>query len=99
MNKCWGKNPKNNLPIPDGKKVEYDYNLANQLISVTDWLGNKTEYQYDKHGRLSKQIYPNGVVLTREYDKGGRLTSQKETIGSTRIIRSIDMSMIRQEIL
>ncbi len=65
--------------------MEYDYNLANQLISVTDWLGNKTEYQYDKHGRLSKQIYPNGVVLTREYDKGGRLTSQKETIGSTRI--------------
>jgi YD repeat-containing protein len=53
--------------------VDYEYNAANQLTSVTDWLTNETTYAYDDAGRLTTTTYPNGVTDTRTYDDADRL--------------------------
>jgi YD repeat-containing protein len=55
--------------------VTYEYDRANRLIKVTDWLSNATEYTFDSADNLIKTAYPNGYIITYEYDNGGRLKS------------------------
>jgi YD repeat-containing protein len=61
------------LTYPDGKVVGYEYDKANRLIKVTDWLSNITIYQYDTIGNLFKIIYPNGSTINYRYDNANRL--------------------------
>lgn len=41
------------ITLPDGIQLSYQYDNAEQLISVTDNLGNQVRYQYDENGNRS----------------------------------------------
>jgi len=55
--------------------VHYDYDNADRLIRVTDWLDSITTYTYDLAGSLVRTTLPDGSVTTYGYDNGSRLTS------------------------
>ena len=63
------------LTYPGNKAVRYEYDKADRLIKVTDWLNNETRYEYTPAGDLFKTYYPNGTTVTYGYDNAHRLTS------------------------
>jgi RHS repeat-associated protein len=63
------------LTYPGNKLVTYEYDKANRLTKVTDWLNNVTQYEYDAVGNLKRTIYPNGTTITYQYDIANRLTT------------------------
>jgi RHS repeat-associated protein len=71
------------LIYPDGKQVHYEYNSANQLITVTDWAERETLYTYDPNGRLISTERPNGTQMTRVYNEAGQLKQQKDVVVAT----------------
>uniref|UniRef100_UPI003D13F37E RHS repeat-associated core domain-containing protein n=1 Tax=Sulfurimonas sp. TaxID=2022749 RepID=UPI003D13F37E len=40
--------------------LKYTYDKENNLIAITDPLGNTTQYIYDRYNRVVKQLLPNG---------------------------------------
>jgi len=66
-----------------GQVVNYGYDPANRLTSVTDWQNLATTYGYDAAGRLASIAYPNGVAPSYGYDTAGRLASVGDTKGTT----------------
>jgi RHS repeat-associated protein len=71
------------LTYPDGKQVHYEYNNANQLITVIDWAGRETHYGYDPNARLISTLRPNGTQMTRLYNEAGQLKQQKDIVVAT----------------
>ena len=67
--------------------VSYQYNSANQMTQMTDWLGsgNTTSYTYDNDGNLTKTTYPSGTTTSASetYDNSDALTDTSYKIGST----------------
>jgi RHS repeat-associated protein len=67
--------------------VSYQYNSANQMTQMTDWLGsgNTTSYTYDNDGNLTKTTYPSGTTTSanESYDYADSLTDTSYKIGST----------------
>jgi RHS repeat-associated protein len=61
----------------------YDYNVQDQLTSVTDPNGNVTSYELDDFGRLSRQISPVTGTTTYSYDAAGNLTSTTDANGAS----------------
>lgn len=53
--------------------TSYGYDLAGNLISVTDPNGNVTAYAYDDFGRMLSQTSPVTGVTSYEYDPAGNL--------------------------
>ncbi len=81
------------LTYPDSKQVHYEYDAADQLITVTDWANRVTRYDYDKNGRLISIVRPNGTQQTRVYDLAGQLLQQKEVVIKTgEVISQVDFS-------
>ncbi|MCA9915243.1 MAG: RHS repeat protein, partial [Anaerolineae bacterium] len=68
----------------------YQYNGLNQVIAVTDALGNITRYTYDEAGNLLLQAFEDGTQESYEYDslnnltrktsRGGLITSYETTL-------------------
>lgn len=63
---------------PDGSYLNYSYNAAHQLISVTDALGNHIDYTLDLNGNITAEsVYDtNGKLrrsLSHSYDSVNRL--------------------------
>ncbi|MEX2236506.1 MAG: RHS repeat-associated core domain-containing protein [Dehalococcoidia bacterium] len=65
--------PKIDGCYPDNKTVDYSYDPAGNLTSVTDWLSKVTEYTYDEVGRLTQTELPNDAKTTYTYDGAGWL--------------------------
>lgn len=68
------------LLYPDGRTVNYQYNAANRLESVSSMGIGSTEYEYDAAGRLKFVGRPNGVNSAYEYYDNGWL---QEIVHST----------------
>jgi RHS repeat-associated protein len=60
----------------DGYILNYSYDNAGRLSSITDGAGNQVvSYAYDAVGRLSLETKGNGTYTTYEYDAAGQLLS------------------------
>lgn len=65
---------------PDGGKVQYTYDAAGRISSVTDRGGAiTTYYAYDALGRPTRVSHPNGTGSTYAYDPIGRVTRTATT--------------------
>ncbi|MFQ9456533.1 MAG: DUF6531 domain-containing protein [Agathobacter rectalis] len=59
---------------PNGKRVQYSYNNAMQLISLN--IGNDVvNYEYDSNGRLIGKALPGGCYTGYKYDANGQLNT------------------------
>jgi RHS repeat-associated protein len=55
----------------------YAYDLANDLISLTDENGNTTKWGYDQYGRVTNKVNATETtILTYAYDADNRLTNR-----------------------
>ncbi|MGA2037590.1 MAG: IPT/TIG domain-containing protein, partial [Acidimicrobiales bacterium] len=65
--------------------VTYQYDGANQVVQMTDWLGNSTGFGYDSDGNLINIAYPSGTSasVSDSYDAADALTDTSLTTGST----------------
>jgi len=60
----------------DGVAVDYTWDAAGRLASVTDRTGGgTTSYHYDAAGHLAGYAYPNGIASTLTYDSLNRLSN------------------------
>ncbi|MFT3727124.1 MAG: LysM peptidoglycan-binding domain-containing protein [Terricaulis sp.] len=57
-----------------GQTLQYTYDSAGRLLTVTDALGKVTAYAYDANGNVATITDPNGVVTTKSYDANNNLT-------------------------
>jgi len=64
------------------KVVQYVYDAAGQLTTVTDWNNRKTSYTYDRSGSLAETSLPDGSQVSRTYDAASRLTGLQDTAPS-----------------
>jgi RHS repeat-associated protein len=57
--------------------VSYQYNAANQMTSLSDWLmpQNTTNFHYDNDANLTSEALPNGDTSTQGFDNADLLTS------------------------
>jgi RHS repeat-associated protein len=53
--------------------VNYTYDAANRMASVSDWLNRTTTYTYDNVGNLTGQANPNNTSVSQTYDAANRL--------------------------
>ncbi|MGV8913616.1 MAG: hypothetical protein ACOH14_13475 [Rhodoglobus sp.] len=70
------------VAYPDGVKVAYTYDAAQNPILMTDSLG-ATGWAYDSAGRVTRQTDPNGARLGYEYDTAGQLSALTVPSGAT----------------
>ncbi|MFA6424700.1 MAG: SUMF1/EgtB/PvdO family nonheme iron enzyme [Phycisphaerae bacterium] len=56
------------------RTVTYQYDTANRLKKITDWLSHNWTYTVDGAGRVKQLTNPNGVKENRTYDNAGRLS-------------------------
>lgn len=69
------------LTYPDGEVVEYGYDPAGRLYSVSGWVD---AYSYDSEGRVSDVRYANGTHAVLRYDPDrGQIASEQVQRGST----------------
>ncbi len=66
------------MTLPDGTFIDYGYDDAHRLLSITDALGNRMEFELDRAGRKLRErsFDPNNNlrrILARQYDLVGRL--------------------------
>ncbi|MCP4360175.1 MAG: RHS repeat-associated core domain-containing protein, partial [Chloroflexi bacterium] len=62
-----------NLTYPNGKVVTSTYDLANRLLTVSDWNGRVTTYSYDAANRQTGILYPNNIQATYTYDNADQM--------------------------
>jgi RHS repeat-associated protein len=67
------------LTLPDGKTVSYQYNTRRQLTNMIDWAGQSTRYGYDGLGRLGAAFRPNGLLSQYSYDAASRLLTLRHS--------------------
>jgi RHS repeat-associated protein len=59
--------------------VNYTYDAAGRLMTVTDWANRETEFYYDSNSRLWRIDYPNGTKREYFYDSAGRVEQMVDT--------------------
>ena len=69
---------------PDGEHdtIEYGYDNAGRLTSVTDAMGNRWRYEYDLRGRRTQIIDPDSGTSTSTYDDAGQLQTSTDGRGT-----------------
>ncbi len=83
--------------VSDGARgYTLGYNGSDQLISITDSIGNTTQYVYTAGGNIEKKVHPEGnSPYSQTYDEAaypwGCATSQTDAYGNT-ITISLDSS-------
>ncbi len=60
-----------------GLTWRYGYDLAGQLVAVTDANGAGTEYSYDPAGQLTRRVNAVGQLVAYGYDELGNLTTRE----------------------
>ena len=61
------------IDYPNHTKIEYTYNLDNQISTVKENNQIIATYEHDKFLNEFKLVRPNGLVTNKEYDKLGRI--------------------------
>ncbi|MFO1433224.1 MAG: RHS repeat-associated core domain-containing protein [Candidatus Competibacteraceae bacterium] len=59
----------------DQRRLDFTYNGAGYLDTVTDPLGRTLRYEYDAAGRVTREILPDKREIRYSYDPKGSLTS------------------------
>jgi RHS repeat-associated protein len=53
--------------------TQYGYDLAGNIDTVTDPIGNTVRYAFDRHNRITEIIHPDGSTQQFGYDSHGNL--------------------------
>ena len=61
--------------IGTGRTISYEYDLAGNVLTMTDWNGTTT-YSYDNIYQLTSQTLPNNQTITYSYDPAGNRITQ-----------------------
>jgi RHS repeat-associated protein len=64
-----------------GLSITYSYNVAGNLISMSDATG-MTDYDYDDLNRLAQVAYPNGLIVSYSYDEVGNIAEIATPFGT-----------------
>jgi YD repeat-containing protein len=64
------------LPVGASRKVSMAYDLAGQVTTRTDALGQAERFVYDAAGNITRHTNRNGAIWTYEYDLAGRRTAE-----------------------
>ena len=65
-------------------KTKYDYDKNGNLISETDWLGNKISYVYDSLNRvIEKKDQYNKTIEKLEYNDNGTQSKSTDALGNS----------------
>ncbi|PIQ63538.1 MAG: hypothetical protein COV99_02215 [Bacteroidetes bacterium CG12_big_fil_rev_8_21_14_0_65_60_17] len=72
--------------------VDYAYDPAGRLMTVTDWAGRETSFTYDAAGRLDAISGPNGLTTRHEYTSGGQLKRLTHFRGSTETVAGVTLT-------
>lgn len=79
--------------------IDYKYDQKNNLLSVTDPMGNKSAYEYDANSNLTKSTDPSGNVAVSTYDPVLNLmTTAKDPKGNTTTYKYDAYGHVVQEI-
>jgi RHS repeat-associated protein len=78
-----------------GKTINYSYDAAGHLATLTDWAANTITLTNDANGDPITVAYANGVTTATTYDDAGRIASVTSTkdatvLASTRYQRDND---------
>ena len=73
------------------------YDLAGNVVSQTDGLGNTTRYTYDEQSHQTSVTDANGDTTRFVYDPLGRLTSVVDPLGNETSYRYDDLDRLTQE--
>jgi YD repeat-containing protein len=65
------------ITYPNGKTVNREFDDAERLASVTDWLGHTTSFAYDPDSNLKSTTFPEGTANVDEYgyDRADRMSA------------------------
>lgn len=87
----WFYNDNNNIIktqwLPVDFEVINEYDVNNNLITVTDSRGYVITYEYDSNNNCTHELHSNGYWVKNKYDEIGRLIS---IINSTGISNTMD---------
>jgi RHS repeat-associated protein len=78
--------------------VNYKYDGANRLVSLTDWLKNTTTYEYDPTGKVIKETSPTGITSETKYDQVGRVLSKVTKFKNGKILYGEEFTYNNDEI-
>jgi RHS repeat-associated protein len=75
---CGGANKIDYILLPEGNKIDYDYDAYGNLVTIKDNAGNTINYTYDSTGnKLTEDIRDSGGALQKtlgyQYDALNRL--------------------------
>lgn len=69
--------------LPDGRTLTYTYNAAQELVRITDTLGNRIDYAYDSRGnRTQESTYDPDGTLVRAVGLAYDLRNRTATINA-----------------
>ncbi len=72
----------NQITLPDGSNVQYEYDGNRRLTAFIDRSGNRETYAYDGDGQIVEVVDKAGNRLGRnEYDNQGRVIKQRDASG------------------
>jgi RHS repeat-associated protein len=73
-------------------ETAYDYDVQDNLTSVTDGEGNQTSYVYSDRGLLTAEASPVSGTTTHEYNEHGELvsTTDARSVTTTRTVDAAD---------
>ncbi|RMF95338.1 MAG: hypothetical protein D6727_10920, partial [Gammaproteobacteria bacterium] len=63
------------LTLAPGKTIDYAYDAADRVTSVTDWLGGGITFSYDASGRPTTLTRSNGVNTSLDHNPDGWVVS------------------------
>jgi RHS repeat-associated protein/uncharacterized repeat protein (TIGR01451 family) len=64
------------IDLANGSSIDYDYDAAGDLVSVTDQLGDVAEFTYDAHRLTAYNDAGHDPIAVLTYDADGRLVEQ-----------------------
>lgn len=79
---------------PEEATTLYSFDNANNLMSLTDPLGNQTRYTYDAQGHVLSIAEPNYRTTKFEYDSPGNVSKVTDAAGRSTVMTYDDQSRL-----
>ncbi len=74
------------LIYPDGADVRYEYDAADRLVKVIDWVDRETLITWDNQDRIARIDFPNGAQRNIRYDAAGNVIYREDLASDSSII-------------
>jgi RHS repeat-associated protein len=78
------------LSTPNGRYVEFTYDMSNRITQAEDIIGRIWTYQYDANGMLQRVTYPDTTYEEYTYDTSGRMLTVKDRRGNIMVTNQYD---------